>query len=334
MLELRRQGLYCEAGDFYVDPKGAVERAVVTHAHSDHARRGAKRYYTARSGAALVRARLGNVSVEPREFGEVFRLGAVSVSFHPAGHILGSAQVRLERAGEVWVVSGDYKRAMDPTCEPFETVRCDVFVTEATFGTPAYVWDETKEVGREIFDWWEANREAGRAAVLCAYSLGKTQRVLGLLRAHTDRAAWLDPAAAALTEAYRAEGVPLLPTRCLSLLGARETLAGELVVAPASFLSSPWSARLGEFETACASGWMAEGSFGRGDAYDRGFVLSDHADWPALLRTVRETGARKVYVQHRGRGALVRELRSRGIAAFPESELAKTPCAQLSLFGA
>jgi putative mRNA 3-end processing factor len=348
MLTLRKQGLYCEAGDFYVDPQGKVENAVVTHAHSDHARRGAARYFTARSGVGLVRARLGQgISITGFAFGERFRLGPVTVSFHPAGHILGSAQVRLEHRGEVWVASGDYKRDPDPTCEPFEPVPCDVFVTEATFGTPAYEWDKTADVGREIFDWWEESRRAGRNSLLHAYSLGKTQRVLGLLRRFTSQPAHLDPAAGALTECYRREGVPLLPTVCLSTLGAGARLEGALVVAPTSFLSSPLARLLGDdFETAFASGWMAQGGgWGRGGGaaevreryrggggYDRGFTLSDHADWNDLVRTVRETGASRVYVQHRGKGALVRHLRGLGIEAFPENELAKKPAAQLSLF--
>ncbi len=335
MLSLRRQGLYCEAGDFYLDPKGAVDHAVVTHAHSDHARRGARRYYSARSGVGLVRARLGaRIAIEEYDFGDSFLIGPVRISFHPAGHILGSAQVRLEYGGEVWVVSGDYKRESDPTCEPFESVPCDVFVTEATFGTPSYVWGDRGDVGKEIFDWWEANRAAGRNSVLCAYSLGKTQRVLGLLRKFTDRAAWLDPAATLITDCYRREGISLLPTRCLSSLGARARLEGELVIAPSSILGGPFATRLGDFESAFASGWMADGAFGRGSAYDRGFTLSDHADWPALLRTVEESGARRVYVQHRGNGALVRALRARGLEAFPEAELAKSKPPQLSLFGA
>jgi putative mRNA 3-end processing factor len=171
--------------------------------------------------------------------------------------------------------------------------------------------------------------------VLTAYSLGKTQRVLGLLRRFTYRPALLDPAAASLTECYRREGVELLPTRCLSSLAPRESLVGELVIAPSSFLSGAYTNRLGSFETAFASGWMAGGTgYGRGAAYDKGFTLSDHADWPALLRTVEETRARRVYVQHRGHGALVRELRARGFEAFPDSELAKPRNPQLSLFGA
>lgn len=337
MLILRKQGLYCEAGDFYIDPSGAVERAIVTHAHSDHARRGAKHYCTPRSGVALVRARLGQeISITGREFGEKFSIGPVLVSFHPAGHILGSSQVRLEHKGEVWVVSGDYKREPDPTCEPFESVPCDVFVTEATFGTPAYRWEKEAHMGQAIFEWWENNREQGVNSVLCAYSLGKTQRVLGLLHPFTDRPAYLDPAATPLTDCYRAEGIPLLPSICLSTLGPRARLQGELIIAPSSFLASERVQVVGKyFEAAFASGWMSGGvGFGRFEQYDRGFTISDHADWDDLVRTVKETGARRVYVQHRGTGALVRHLRTFGIQAYADTELAKEPPPQMSLFGA
>jgi len=337
LLVLRKQGLYCEAGDFFIDPSGKVDRAVVTHAHSDHARRGAKEYFTPKSGMALVRARLGSaICLRGFAFGEKFQLGRVSISFHPAGHILGSSQVRLELNGEVWVVSGDYKREPDPTCEPFESVPCDVFVTEATFGTPVYRWKKDADLGREIFDWWETNRAHGRNSVLCAYSLGKTQRVLGLLRAFTRRPVYLDPSATPLTECYRAEGIDLLPSICLSTLSDSAKLKGELVVAPSSFLRSSLASVLGsDFETAFASGWMAgtgEGGTGRFSSYDRGFTMSDHADWDDLVRTVVETGARRVYVQHRGHGSLVRYLRKLGLDAFPEEVLARIPPAQMSLF--
>ena len=169
------------------------------------------------------------------------------------------------------------------------------------------------------------------------YSLGKTQRILGLLRAHTDRHAWLAPSAVALTNCYREQGIPLLATRSLSELKEGARLSGELVLAPPSFLSSPLARCLGgDYETAFASGWMAQSAErpGGNGAFSRGFPLSDHADWPALLRTIEETGAKRVYVQHRGNGALVRELRARGLAAFPLVKLAKVPSPQLSLLGA
>ena len=337
MLELRKQGLYCEAGDFFIDPTGAVDRAVITHAHSDHARRGAKRYYSTKSGLGLVRARLGQqISIEGHAFGEEFRIGRVKLSFHPAGHILGSAQVRLECDGEIWVASGDYKREPDPTCEAFESVKCDVFITEATFGTPAYRWEKGKDLGAEILEWWEKNRAEGIASVVCAYSLGKTQRILGELHGRAPRKIYIDPNAVALTDCYRAEGVKLAEAGCVSTAAS---LAGELIVAPSSFLRSPLAEKLGEYRSAFASGWMATGGgYGHSTAYDHGFTMSDHADWDDLVRTVRESGARRVYVQHRGHGALVRFLKMEGLEAFPDSALVvdqkkgKNKPTQLALF--
>lgn len=330
MLTLTPRGLYCPRGDFHIDPSGAAERAVVTHAHADHARRGAKLYYTAASGVGLLKARLGpNIRVRGLDWGERVDLGGVQVSLHPAGHILGSAQVRLAAGGEVWVASGDYKREPDPTCEPFEVVPCDVFVTEATFGTPAYAWRAGADLGREIFDWWTQNAADGVNSVLFAYSLGKTQRVLGVLAPHARRPVYCHAAASELNAVYRAGGVALAPTRCLSEVAPGERLRGELVLAPQSLLKGEQAAILGEgFRTAFASGWTARGAMG----YDKGFLMSDHADWDALLRTIRESGARRVYVQHRGRGALVRRLRSMGLQAFPDTELAPKDPGQLALF--
>jgi putative mRNA 3-end processing factor len=336
MLILTRQGLYCQAGNFHIDPKGAVDNAVITHAHSDHARRGARRYFCARSGEALLKARLGkNISVQALEFGECISLNGVQVSLHPAGHILGSAQVRTEYGGEIWVASGDYKRDADPTCEPFEPVKCDVFVTEATFGTPAYQWPKDADLGREIFDWWNENATNGINSVLFAYSLGKAQRVLGVLHPFAQKPIYCHPAASALNDCYRAQGVTLAATKCLSEVEANVRLKGELFLVPQSFLDSPLAQILGdEYKTAFASGWMAQGMYGSNFAhsFDKGFVMSDHADWNDLLRTVKDSQAKRVYVQHRGRGALVQHLRKLGILAFPDSDLLPANPDQLNLF--
>ncbi len=325
MLTLTARGLYCPEGDFYVDPSRGVDRAVITHAHSDHARRGSSRYFTARSGVGVLKARLGQkIAVEGVEYGQRFRLGNVWVSLHPAGHILGSAQVRIEGPGGVWVASGDYKREPDPTCEPFEVVPCDAFVTEATFGTPSFRWSPGRELGREIFDWWSANAARGASSLLFAYSLGKAQRVLGELAPHMTEPVLTHHTVTDLTDCYRAEGVRLAPTRCLS--EETGTLRGRLILAPPSVLDDAFEKRLGEYETAFASGWMQGGTaYGRGAAYDKGFVMSDHADWDALVRTARETGAKRVYVQHRGKGALVRHLRGLGIEAEPVEALIEKP---------
>lgn len=332
MLTLTRSGLFCPAGDFYIDPSRGVDTAIITHAHSDHARRGSRVYICARSGVRLLKERLGaHITVRAVEFGQTFECHGVRVSLHPAGHILGSAQVRLAYRGEVWVASGDYKRDVDPTCEPFEPVACDTFVTEATFGTPAYAWRKDVDLGRQIHDWWSANAARGENSVLFAYSLGKAQRVLGVLHPHATRPVHCDPAVTGMNAHYREEGVKLAPTICLGGVHPERALEGELFLVPQSFLKGARAGLLGaRYRTAFASGWMAGGGFGRG--YDHGFVMSDHADWNDLVRTVLETGARRVYVQHRGKGALVKHLRTLGINAHPDTELASGNQNQLSLF--
>lgn len=330
MLSLAKEGLYCRAGDFYIDPKRGVKDAVITHAHADHARRGSQTYHVVKSGVDLLLARLGKkIQVRAYDYGEVFELGGARLSFHAAGHILGSCQVRVEVAGEVWVASGDYKREPDPTCEPFEVVPCDVFVTEATFGTPQYVWPKAKDLGGDILTWWRANAARGENSVLFGYSLGKTQRILGELCDRSERPIYCHAAAREINLAYRRQGLGLADTICLSEVSDSTRLQGELVLAPQAFLNSPQAVILGgRYRTAFASGWMARSGFG----YDTGFVMSDHADWNDLVRTCVETGAKRIYVQHRGAGALVRYLRGLGLQAYPEEALLPENPNQMALF--
>jgi len=330
MLILMKKGLYCPAGNFYIDPSGGVDHAVVTHAHSDHARRGSKQYYCAESGRGLLHGRLGkSIAVKTYKFGERFQLNNVTISLHPAGHILGSSQVRLEFAdGEVWVVSGDYKREHDPTCEPFENVECDVFVTECTFGTPAYQWPKDRNVAQDIYKWWSANAKNKINSVLFGYSLGKTQRLLGVLEPYNITPIYCHPAAMPLNECYIEQGIKLAPHTCLSTLN--DEVEGALFIAPSAFLKTQKAELiLGEnYKTAFASGWMAKGSWG----YDAGFLMSDHADWNDLLQTIKESKAKRVYVQHRGNGALVKHLRGLGLKAYPDTDLVPREPNQMALF--
>lgn len=332
------RGLYCAAGDFYIDPHRAVDTAVVTHAHSDHARRGSRLYYCERSGVGLLKIRLGRqIQVRGQEYREKFQLGRATVSFHSAGHILGSAQVRIECDGEVWVVSGDYKRDPDPSCVPFEVVHCDTFITEATFGTPKFVWSKNRDHGRDIFHWWLGNRESGRNCLLFGYSLGKAQRILAELAPHADRPVIVHSAIEEMNVAYRAEKIRLAPTIDIQQLPPDQPIQGELILAPPSILKTEWLARLGDFETAFASGWMQGSNYGHTTRYDRGFVMSDHADWNDLVNTVLATHAKRVFVQHRSNGALVQHLRRLKLEAFSAAELsegnyARLPVQTLSLF--
>jgi putative mRNA 3-end processing factor len=315
LIQTSPSGLYCPAGDFHIDPWRPVKRALITHAHSDHARADSELYFCTKDGLPLLKHRLGEQHVfEPKAYGEDFEINGVRVSFHPAGHILGSAQVRVEYQGEIWVISGDYKRDPDPTCAPFEVVKCDQFITEATFALPIYRWKPTSQTAKEIFDWWQACRQKKRTALLLCYSLGKAQRVLAELMQYTDDPVFLHGAVDGLTRLYREAGVPMLPT--IPVMEAEKSaFAGELVLAPPSAFRSVWMKRFKELETGFASGWMRVRAGRRMKGYDRGFVLSDHADWPSLLKTIKETKAKQIWVTHGKADLLVRHLRENGQSA-------------------
>jgi putative mRNA 3-end processing factor len=314
-------GLYCPAGDFHIDPWHPVARAVITHAHGDHARPGSAHYLCTPDSRLLLMRRLGaEASIETVAYGTTLTMRDVRVSLHPAGHVLGSAQVRVEGADGVWVLSGDYKRAADPTCIRFEPVRCDTFITESTFGLPIYRWDPAADVIADIVSWRDRNTAAGRTAVLFCYTIGKAQRVLAELHRVTDRPAYVHGMMLGMIEAYRQAGVEMLAVRSVIERTARGRAStsqpspiGELVLAPLSARGTPWMRRLGDISDAFASGLMRVRGVRRQRAYDRGFVLSDHADWPALLATIQETGASRVLATHGHAEPLARHLASLGL---------------------
>lgn len=305
-------GLYCEAGDFYIDPWRRVPRAVITHAHADHARPGSAKYLATREGRRILRTRLGpSADIETIPYGETISLNGVTLSFHPAGHVLGSAQVRVESGGEVWVVSGDYKIEPDRTCASFEHVRCHTFITESTFGLPVYRWLPQQEIFDDINRWWIQCRDEGIVAVLLAYSLGKSQRLIagvdasiGPIYCHT--------AVEQLNQDYRDSGIDLPPTWLPSQAPARKGWGGVLVVAPPAVTGSAWLNKFGEVSLAMASGWMMTRGTRRWQSVDRGFPLSDHADWPGLLKAIEETQAEQILVTHGQTGPMVRWLRENG----------------------
>jgi putative mRNA 3-end processing factor len=298
LISLTPQGFYCKAGDFYVDPWRPVKKAVLTHAHSDHAYRGNQSYLVAHEGESLARIRLDHgANISSLKYRESLSFNGVQLSFHPAGHILGSSQVRIEHKGEVWVLSGDYKLTPDATCAPFEAVRCNYFVTEATFGLPIYRWPQPQQVFGEINDWWRRNAERGKSSVIFAYALGKAQRILNGI----DRSIgsiYTHGSVERLTQAYREAGVDLPPTTYVGSVTNKKDFIGSLIVAPPSAQASNWMKRFGNQSTAFASGWMMVRGARRQRAVDRGFVLSDHADWPELNKAIKETEAETVYVTH------------------------------------
>jgi putative mRNA 3-end processing factor len=320
LVVLRPQGLYCPPGDFYIDPWRPVERAVITHAHGDHARYGHAHYLAATPGAGVLRTRLGDIALDTLDYGETIDHHGVRLSLHPAGHVLGSAQVRLEHAGRVWVASGDYKFMdggegdIDPTCPPFEPVRCDVFITESTFGLPIYRWQPQRTLFAEIDGWWRANAEAERASVLFCYAFGKAQRVLAGVDA-TIGPIFCHGAVEPLNRAYREAGVALPPTTLVSEVTDKSLFKRGLVLAPPSAAGSAWMKRFGEYSDAFASGWMQLRGARRRRALDRGFVLSDHADWPGLHAAIAATGAGRVIVTHGQVPVMVRWLCENGLDA-------------------
>lgn len=316
LLTLTDHGLYCEAGDFFIDPWQPVGRAVITHAHADHARFGSAAYLCAAPGAGVLRLRVGAEAViETQPYGPTTTINGVGVSFHPAGHILGSAQVRVAHGGETWVVSGDYKTDPDPTCAPFEPVACDTFITEATFGLPIYRWPPQAEVFGTINDWWRANQRAGRAGILFAYALGKAQRALAGVDASIGPL-FVHGAVARLNAAYRAAGIALPDYTYAGDAPDGVNWSQALIVAPPSAQGTPWLRRFGDQSAAFASGWMRVRGRRRRRAVDRGFVLSDHVDWPGLLSAIAATGAERVLVTHGYTATVVRYLRERGLDAY------------------
>ena len=319
----RPEGLYCPPGDFYIDPWRPVDRAVITHAHADHSRRGHGRYLAAAPAEGVLRTRLGEeIALQTLPYGEAIEHHGVRVSFHPAGHVLGSAQVRLEHRGRIWVASGDYFVAGDgvegrednATCAPFEPVRCHCFITESTFGLPIYRWQPQAELFAAIDAWWRENAEAGRASLILGYAFGKAQRIL----AGVDRSIgpiFVHGAVEPLNRAYRAGGIDIPATPLVTEVKDRTLFRRALVVAPPSVQRSLWTRRLGEHGDAFASGWMQLRGARRRRSVDRGFVLSDHADWPGLQRAIRATGAERVIVTHGYEAVMVRWLEEQGLQA-------------------
>ena len=309
------RGLFCPAGEFYIDPWRPVDRAVVTHAHSDHARWGMGRYLCSREGAGVLRRRVGwDAAIDAVEYRETLRIGDSQVSLHPAGHILGSAQIRVEVDGEVAVVSGDYKTEPDPTCTPFEPVRCHLFVTESTFGLPIYRWPKEETLQREINEWWRGNQVAGRASIVLGYALGKCQRALAMLNPEIGPI-FLHGAVVGLTQDYRDAGVALPATMKVSDVEKGYDWSRAVVLAPPSAHGTPWARKFGEGSAAFLSGWMAIRGARRRRAVDRGFVMSDHVDWPSLLGAIGETGAERVWVTHGYTNVVVRYLQEQGLDA-------------------
>jgi putative mRNA 3-end processing factor len=318
LVEPTEQGLWCEAAGVHVDAWKPVDTAIVTHGHADHATPGCGAYIASPETASILRTRYAiKANITELAPGDSIDLGRARVSLHPAGHILGSTQVRIEAAGSVTVVTGDYKTSPDPTCAPFELLECDALLTESTFGLPVFRWPNDRDVFDSINRWWRSNTQQGMNSVIFAYSLGKAQRVLAGIDASIGPIL-VHGAVDNMLAPYREAGIALPETRKALVDAAKETSGRALIIAPPSAAGTPWMRKFTPCSTAFASGWMALRGTRRWRSVDRGFVVSDHADWDGLLDTVRRSGAKFVGVTHGSTGPFSRYLREElGIDAEP-----------------
>jgi putative mRNA 3-end processing factor len=317
LLAFHAKGIYCAEGDFYIDPWQPVDRAIITHAHSDHARTGMKAYLAHHDALPVLRYRLGaNIAIQGLAYNENTTINGVKVSLHPAGHIIGSAQVRVEFKGEIWVVSGDYKTTPDRTCQAFEPVACHHFVTESTFGLPVFHWPNENQVFDDINAWWLKCKEERKSAVIFAYSLGKAQRIIQGLDQGIG-SIFCHGAIENTNAVIRSQGIALNATHRTLPEHTKTDFQGALIIAPPGANTTAWMKRFGDHETGFASGWMQVRGMRRRQNFDRGFVLSDHADWKGLLAAVKATKAEHVHVTHGYSDIFARYLNEQGIAASP-----------------
>ncbi len=297
MISFTDKGIYCEQGDFFIDPWKPVKRALITHAHSDHARFGNEYYLAHPDSIPILKLRLGeNINVEACAYNETRYINGVEISFFPAGHIIGSAQIRLSYKGEVWVISGDYKTAPDGISVPYEPVKCQHFITESTFGLPIYNFDPVAKIYADINNWWKANATEGFNTVLLGYALGKSQALLHAIDENIGPV-YLHGAVANVNDALASIGYHF-PGKRITAETDRKTIQNALIMAPPSALGTPWLKKLSPYKVAMCSGWMALRGPRRRYGVDRGFALSDHCDWTQLNNAIIETGAEHIYVTH------------------------------------
>lgn len=314
VIQFTDKGLYCTAGDFYIDPWKPVNKAVITHAHGDHARWGSNNYLCHHFSKPILQARLGTINVQSTGWSEPISVNHAKISLHPAGHIIGSSQIRIELNGEVWVVSGDYKTEFDGLSEPFEPVKCNSFITESTFGLPIYKWKPQAQIFQQIKEWIQKNKAQGKTSILIAYSLGKAQRILQPLSEVCDNilahgAVWN------LHQILINAGWKLPILERVTPETPKEKLKGAVVIAPSSAENSPWLKKFAPYSIGICSGWMQVRGNIRRRNVDAGFVLSDHADWDGLLQSVKATGASRVFVTHGFQSVFSRYLTEQGIEA-------------------
>jgi putative mRNA 3-end processing factor len=319
LLSFTDKGIFCKKAGLYIDPWKPVDYALITHAHADHSRSGNKHYLSTDLSKPIIQHRLGqDISIESVTYGETKTINGVKFSFHPAGHIIGSAQIRVEYKGEVWVVSGDYKLEDDGFSAPFESIKCDVFITECTFGLPVFAWKDPNEVFEEINQWWKKNKEENKATILCGYSLGKAQRLIQGVDPSIGKI-YTHGAIENTNQVIREMGVDLRDTIYIDPDDKKKDYAGSLIIAPPSALGTTWQKKFRPFEVGIASGWMNLRGPRRRRSVDRGFILSDHADWEGLNQAIKASECEKVIVTHGYTSIFSQYLQEQGYDATIES---------------
>lgn len=314
LIEFNDHGLFCPAGGFYIDPWKPVDKAIITHAHSDHARYGSTHYLTHRRSLPIMKLRLGDIAVQGVEWNEALSINGVQVSLHPAGHIIGSSQVRVSYKGEVWVISGDYKIENDGLSGAFEPIPCDIFITESTFGLPIYNWKPQAAIYAAMQQWVLDNMAEGKNSVFIAYSLGKAQRVIHAISEITNKI-FVHGAVWNVQEAFLQNGEPIAPVTKVVPEMDKKLFQQAVIIAPSGAENSPWMKKFAPYNLAVCSGWMQVRGNQRRRNADRAFALSDHADWNGLISAVEGTGAKKVYVTHGFQAVFSKYLNERGIEA-------------------
>lgn len=297
LLQFTSKGIWCAQANIFIDPWKPVDKAFITHGHADHSRYGSKAYLATTTAAPVIKYRLGNINIKTINYGEKITINGVNFSFHPAGHILGSAQIRVEYKGEIWVASGDYKLEDDGFAEPFEPIKCHTFITESTFGLPVFNWKPQAEIFSDINDWWRQNAAEGKVTFITGYSLGKAQRILEGLDQSIGKI-YTHGAVENINEVIRNQGINLPDTIRVTREINPKDYPTNLVLAPPGALNSAWMKKFKPLSIGIASGWMAMRGARRRKAAERGFVLSDHVDWKDLNTAVKETGAERVIVTH------------------------------------
>jgi len=313
LLAFNQNGIYCAKADVYLDPWRKVDKAIISHGHADHSRWGNKKYITHHDNIPIMKHRLGEIDVMGKAYGESFTINNVKFSLHPAGHVIGSSQIRVEHQGEVWVFTGDYKDEADGVCTPYEPVKCHTFITECTFGLPAFKWKPQAEVMTDINEWWQSNKADGRTSVLFGYSLGKAQRLLKHLDTNIGDI-YTHGAIENMTNVLRTL-VDFPETKLITRETTKKELSGNLVLAPPSAHGGTWIRKMVPYVTASASGWMTFRGARRRRAIDKGFVMSDHCDWDGLLNSIKATECEKVICTHGYTDIFSRYLREIGYDA-------------------